>query len=68
MRVIFMRLGIAKIHEKPIPEQLGDMPIVALNNFGTHPLVRTDHVSILFGSNCPESLVESTRSQNMTVS
>ena len=25
------------------------MPIVALDNFGTHPLIRTHHVPILFG-------------------
>jgi hypothetical protein len=25
--IIFMRVGIAKIHQKPIPKELGDIPI-----------------------------------------
>src|SRR5712691_128993 len=49
MRVIFVRLGIAKIEEKPIPEQLGDMPIIALNDFRADLLIRTDDFAILFG-------------------
>src|SRR5262249_40812285 len=48
LSVIFMGLGIAKIDQKPIPEQLGDMSLVALDNFGTHPLIRTDHVTPVF--------------------
>ena len=46
--IILMREGIAKIDEESIPEQLGDMPIVALDNVGTHPLIGTDHVPVLF--------------------
>ena len=48
MGVIFMGLGIAKVDEEPIPEELGDMSIVALDNLGTDPLIRTDHVTIVF--------------------
>src|SRR5204863_7358533 len=48
MGVIFMGAGIAKIHEQPIPEQLGDMSIVALDNVGTHPLIGTHHVTPVF--------------------
>src|SRR5215470_17549215 len=47
--VIFMGLGITEVHEKPISEQLGDMPIIALDNFGTHPLICTHYVPVLFG-------------------
>jgi hypothetical protein len=43
LRIILMGLGIAKVHEEPIPQELGDMPIVALDNFGTHPLICTHH-------------------------
>jgi hypothetical protein len=46
--VIFMGLGIPKVYEQPIPEQLGDMPIVALDNFSTHPLICTHHVTPVF--------------------
>jgi hypothetical protein len=49
MRIVLVGARIPKIHEKPIPEQLGDMPTVALDHFGTNPLIRTDDFSILFG-------------------
>src|SRR5262245_37840197 len=48
--VIVMGLGVvAEIHEQPVTEQLGDMPIVALDNVGTHPLICPYHVPVLFG-------------------
>src|SRR2546429_9790413 len=47
--VIFMCLGIAKIDEETIPEQLGDMSFIALDDLRTDPLIRTDDVSIRFG-------------------
>jgi hypothetical protein len=47
LRVIFMGLGVAKIDEETISEQLRNMPIVPLDNLGTHPLVGTDDVPIL---------------------
>ena len=43
-----MGVGIAKVHEEPITEQLGDMPIIALNDFGTDPLICTHHVPLVF--------------------
>jgi hypothetical protein len=46
--VIFMGLRIAKVHQESIPEQLSDMPIVALDNLGTHPLICTHHVTPIF--------------------
>src|SRR5438067_5931977 len=47
--VIFMCLGIAEVHEESIPEELGDMPIVALDNFRTSRLIGTDDFPVLFG-------------------
>src|SRR5438132_8739436 len=49
LSVVLMGLGIPKIHQETIPEQLGDMSIVALDNLGTGGLIRTDHVSVVFG-------------------
>src|SRR5215470_8089501 len=44
-----MCLGIAEIDQQTITEELGNMPIVALNNFSTHLLIRPYHVPVLFG-------------------
>jgi len=44
-----MCLGIPKVDQETIPEQLGNMSIVALDNVGTHPLIRTYHVPVVFG-------------------
>src|SRR5262245_30394293 len=49
VRVIFMCLGVAKVHQESIPEQLGNMPIVALDDFRTASLIGTDHIPVLFG-------------------
>src|SRR5215468_2317306 len=49
LRIVFMRVGIAEIDEETIPEQLGDVPIVALDNLGTHLLIGTDDFPVLFG-------------------
>src|SRR5215468_6196835 len=46
--IIFMGVGIAEIDEQTVTEQLGDMPIVALNHVGTHPLIGTHHVPPVF--------------------
>src|SRR5215467_2314108 len=46
--VIFMGLRIAEIDEQTIPKELGDMPIVALNNFRTHLLICPYHVTPVF--------------------
>jgi hypothetical protein len=45
--VIFMGLGIAKVHQEAIPEELGDVPVIAANHLRTSGLIRTDHVPIL---------------------
>src|SRR5262249_16954131 len=47
--VIFMGLGITEINKQAVTEQLSDMPIVALNNFSTHLLIRPYHVPVRFG-------------------
>ena len=45
------------------------MSIVALDDFSTSRLIGTDHVPVVFGIElADESVVESTRSQNITVS
>jgi hypothetical protein len=45
--VIFMGVGVTKIDEQTVTEQLGDMPIVALDDFGTNPLILVYHIPIL---------------------
>src|SRR5215475_6278878 len=46
--IVFMCLGIAKVHEESIPQELGDMPIVALDNHCTGGLICTYHIPVLF--------------------
>src|SRR6516162_1837951 len=46
--IIFMGLGVAKVHEESITEQLSNMPIVALDNVRTHPLILAHHVTPVF--------------------
>jgi hypothetical protein len=47
--IIFVCPGITKVHQQSIPEQLGDMSIVALNDFRTSRLIGTHDISVLFG-------------------
>jgi len=49
LHIIFMGLRIAKIHEEPIPKELGDVPVIAANPLRTGGLIGTDYVPILFG-------------------
>ena len=46
--IIFMGLGIPKIHEETIAEELGDVPVIAVNHPGTGGLVRMHHITIVF--------------------
>src|SRR4029450_7974646 len=46
--IVLVSLGIPTVHQETIPQQLGDMPIVALDNLGTHPLIRTHHITPVF--------------------
>src|SRR5262245_60980597 len=43
-----MSLRIAEVHKETVTEQLSNMPIVALNNFRTHLLIRPYHVTPVF--------------------
>jgi hypothetical protein len=49
MRIVFMGVGIAEVHEEPIPEQLSNVPVIASNQLRTGGLVGTDHVPVVFG-------------------
>ena len=66
--IIFVCHGIAKIHQQSIAQQLGNIPVIAFDHCGTRLLIRPDNFSILFGVKLGESVVESTTSQNITVS
>jgi hypothetical protein len=47
--IIFVSHWITKVHQKSIPKELGDMPIVSLDDFRTSRLIGTDNFPILFG-------------------
>src|SRR5262245_27140475 len=44
-----MGVGIPKVHEETIPKELGDVSLVALDDFSADVLVGTHHVPIVFG-------------------
>jgi hypothetical protein len=46
--VIFVSLGIAKIHQEPIPKELSDVSIKALDDLGTDAMIGTHHIPVLF--------------------
>ena len=50
MGIVFVRLGVAKVDQQPIAKELGDMSIVALDDFYTSRLIGTDDFPALFGS------------------
>src|SRR5262245_18336501 len=47
--IVLVSLGIAEVHKDPVTKARGDMPIVALDDFRTSALIRTDYVPVLFG-------------------
>src|SRR5215510_3658453 len=49
LRIIFMRLGIPKVHEQSIPKELGNMSLIALDDFRTCRLISTNDFPVLFG-------------------
>ena len=49
-----MGLGIAKIDKETIPQELGNMSFIALDDLGTERLVCTDHVTPVFRVELPE--------------
>jgi hypothetical protein len=46
--IIFMSLGIAKVHEEPVTKELGDMPIKPCDDLGADLLVLTDDFPVVF--------------------
>ena len=46
--IILMRLGIAEVHEKSVTEVLRHVSLVALDDFRTPLLIRTDHFPVVF--------------------
>ena len=46
--IIFMRLGIAKVHQQAISQILGNIAVKALDDLGTGLLVGTDDLAQVF--------------------
>jgi hypothetical protein len=46
--IVFMRVGIAKVHQETIPQELSNVPVIASNYLSTGGLIRTDYLSVLF--------------------
>jgi hypothetical protein len=65
---VFMRLGIAKVHQQAIAEVLCNVAVKALDDLGTGGLISPHHDAEVFRIELTASAVESTRSQNRTVS
>jgi hypothetical protein len=68
LRIVFMGLRIAKVHQQPIAEILGNMALEALDDRSTGLLYARTTFRSSSGSRRPARAVESTRSQNSTVS
>src|SRR2546430_606417 len=49
MRIIFMSMGIAEVHQETITQELGNVSVKTLDDFRTSSLIHTDDFSILFG-------------------
>jgi hypothetical protein len=47
--IIFMGVGIAKVDEQSISQELGDVTVIASNHLRTRGLIGTYHVPVLFG-------------------
>jgi len=46
--IVFVSLGIPKVHQETVSQELGDMSIKACNDFGTHLLICTHHITPVF--------------------
>ena len=66
--VIFMGAGVAQIDQQAIPQILRDMALEAGNHPGAGVLIGPHHPTQVFRIELRRSPVESTRSQNRTVS
>src|SRR5262252_2646328 len=49
VRIIFMGLGVAEVHEETIPEQLGNVSVKTLDDFRTSRLICPHHLPVHFG-------------------
>src|SRR5262245_55105146 len=49
LRVIFMGVGIAKVDEESIPQELSNVTVIAANHLRTGGVIRPDHVPVRFG-------------------
>src|SRR2546426_12507316 len=47
--IILMSVGVAKVHQEPIAKVLGNIAIVALDDFRTSKLIGTYQIPVLFG-------------------
>src|SRR4029453_1264979 len=47
--IVFMCLRIAEVYEEPIPEEVGEMPIGAVDKLSAHLFLVPHHVPVLFG-------------------
>jgi hypothetical protein len=63
-----VRLGIAEIGEHTVAHLLGDEAADALNHFRAAAVIGSNDASQVLGSSLADSVVEPTKSQNMTVS
>jgi hypothetical protein len=48
-RIIFVRLGVSKVHQQTIAQILGNMPLIAGDHFGAGLLVSSHHLTQTFG-------------------
>jgi hypothetical protein len=48
MRIIFMSVGIAEVHQETITQELGNVSVKTLDDFRTSRLIRTDDFTVLF--------------------
>jgi hypothetical protein len=48
LRIVFVRLGIAKVHEESIAQKLRGVSFVALDDFSTSSLIGSDYAPVVF--------------------
>ena len=66
--IVFVRLRIAEIDQRPVAQILRDKPIGLADDLVDAAVIGSDHLAQVFGSRRAESAVEPIRSQNITVS
>jgi hypothetical protein len=53
LRIVFMGLGIAKVHQETIAQKLSNVPVIASNHRRTSRVIRLYHVPVFFGVEPP---------------